>query len=72
MENTIVEVGSPLDWVLVPVDSNKRIYSSFDGCFIPFYECLFTQLNFRLPFNGFEVGVLKHMKITPSELHQNA
>lgn len=68
VENGLVEVGSSLDWEVVPVDLDKRNCSSFDKCSNPFYECLFTQLNFMLPFSKIEARVLKHLKIAPSLL----
>lgn len=55
--------------LVVLVDFDKRIYSYIDECFIPFYECRFTQLNFILPFNEFEVGLIRHLKIAPSQMH---
>lgn len=36
LETILVEVNMPLDWEVVPVDSNTRVCSFFDECFIPF------------------------------------
>lgn len=72
MENDLIDEGLSLNLTIVPVNSDKRIYGYFNGCFIPFYEYLFTRLSLRLPFNELEVGVLKHLKIVSFQLHLNA
>lgn len=51
------------------LEGNKRIYNNYDGCVIPLHECLFSLIDFRLPFYEFEVGVLNHLEIAPSKLH---
>lgn len=40
-----IEVCSSSNWLVVPVETSKRICSNFEECSIPFYECLFTQIN---------------------------
>lgn len=51
-------VGRP-PWIQI------RGYVAVLLVYVPFDECLFTQLNFRVPCNEFEMGVLKHLKIAP-------
>lgn len=41
----------------------------FYECPIPFYECVFTRLKLKLPFNGFNERMMGNMKISPSQLH---
>lgn len=57
------------NWFVSHVDIDKRIYSSFDRCFITLYDCLFTQLRLMLPFSGFEEESLNRLDVSPSQLH---
>lgn len=68
-EDSHVEVSLPSDWLVSYVDNGKKIYNYFGRCLIPFYECIFSQLKFVLPFTGFEEWVLRRLKIFPSQLH---
>lgn len=43
--------------------------SEYGECDIPFYECNFSILGFHLPFNSFEIEVLNHLMISPSQLN---
>lgn len=54
MDGAHVEVGLSSDWVVSHIGEGKIICNCYDGCTIPFYECLFTQLKFRLPFTSYE------------------
>lgn len=54
----IIEVCRLSDWLVLPVESGKRICGSFRECLIPFYGCLFIQINLWLPLTGFEKEVL--------------
>lgn len=67
-----IMVGDPLDWPVHHVGSKNGICSSFDECLVPFYEFLFTQIGLQLSFSDFEVVVLKHLKVNPSQLHLEA
>lgn len=62
-------VNDPSEWLVLPVDSEKRICNSFDVCLCPFYECLFTRVVMWLPLSKFEVVFVKHLKIVPSQIH---
>lgn len=66
MEGVIIKVGSTFNRLVFPIDSDKSICSCINKSSIPFYEYMFTQLNFRFSFNRFEEGVLKHLRTVPS------
>lgn len=59
-------VGDPLKWLALPVEPEKRIFSSFDDCVIPFYESMFKRIGLYFPFFEFEVYVLKYLIVIPS------
>lgn len=69
VEEAHVELGHSSDWSVSDVDTWKRIWSFFYECPIPFYECVFTWLKLKLPFNRFNEGMLGNMKISHSQLH---
>lgn len=62
-----IMVGDPLEWLTLLVEPKKRICISFDDCVISFYECMFTRIRLWLPFNDFEVVVLKYLKFALSQ-----
>lgn len=64
-----IMVGDPCDWSVLKMFLEKMMYSSFDECRVPFYETLFTRIGLWLPFSNLNVVVLKHLKISPSQLH---
>ncbi|MCH86858.1 hypothetical protein A2U01_0007718 [Trifolium medium] len=65
-----VDVGSSCDWVLHPIAGDDRLCSPFDrDCLVPMYRCLFDVIGLRFPLSPFEVGVLNHLRICPSQLH---
>lgn len=65
-----ITVDDPLVWLVLPVGLEKGACNSFDYCLVSVYECLFTWIGLQqLPFSNFEVVVLKHLKISPSQLH---
>jgi len=37
-----------------------------------FYECLFTDIHVWFPFDEFQMGVLHHLKVAPTQLHFNS
>lgn len=59
-------MGLSYDWLVYHIGEGKQIYSRYDGCTIPFYESLFTQLKFRLPFTACEEGLLNNLAMSPS------
>lgn len=58
-----------LKLVALPIPTNKRIYSLFEGCYIPFYDCIFHKLGVWLPLAVFKIEVLEHLRISPFQLH---
>lgn len=60
-----IEVGSPSNWSILPTKSGKRICGNFKDCSIPFYKCLFTQINIWLPLYAFQVDVRRFLKVFP-------
>lgn len=67
-----IEVDRPSNWLVLSVESEKMICSSFGGCFIPFYECFFTRLNLWLPLNEFKEETLRFLNISNLQLHPSA
>lgn len=70
--NVYIMVYNPLDWPILPVDLTETIYNSFEGCSVPLYVCLFIRLGACLPFSDFEVIVMNHLRVSPSQLHPGA
>lgn len=61
-------VGCPYNWLILLVDSEKRVRNPFDGCSVLLYECLFTMIGLWLPLSEFEVAVLKYLKVASSQI----
>lgn len=55
LEGAYLDVELFSDWSVSYIEPDKRLYNSFNGCLVPFHECLFSILRFRLPFNDFEM-----------------
>lgn len=49
------------------MEGDTILCEKHEACVIPFHECLFSYIGLQLPFNDFEVGVLNHMGISPSQ-----
>lgn len=64
--NVDIMVGNSLDWSVLPLDFVERICSSFEGCLVLLYECLFTKLRVHFPFSIFEVVVMNRLRVSPS------
>lgn len=58
-----------LEWPTHLVGPEKRICIYFDDCVITLYKCLFTRIRMWLSFSDFELSVLKHLKVIPSQLN---
>lgn len=64
-----IRVGDFSDWAILPVGLDESVCNSFEGCSAPQYECLFTRLWVSLSFSNFEMAMMNHLKIFPSQLH---
>ena len=56
-------------WRIEAVDPLKRICSEFGRCCFSMHDVLVRDISVTVPFSGFVLGVLQHMKITPSKLY---
>ena len=60
-------------YTLSPAGENERVCSLIPegttGFY--FYEEVITRLGITLPFTDFEIGVLNHLRVAPSQLHPN-
>lgn len=62
-----LQVGPPSNWVVMIPEEYKKICVKYSVCVIPFYECTFSILGLRFPFNDFKVYILNHLMISPSQ-----
>lgn len=69
VEETHIEMDPYSDWFVSHIDANNKICNSFDMCYVPFYECLFTQLRLRFPFSGLKQKFLNHLDTALYHLH---
>lgn len=69
LDCALTNIRSSFDRGLFPPDGDKSICNEYDGCIIPFHECLFSLIGFCLPFYDFEINVMTHLMIYPSQLH---
>lgn len=63
------EAGLSSDWGVLTPSENDRIYNKYDVYTILFYECAFSVMGLRFPFNTFKVEVIKHPVMDPLQLH---
>lgn len=64
--------GNSLDCAILPVGPDERACSSFEGCSVPMYECVFTMFEMHMPFYDFEVVKMNRLKVSPLQLHPGA
>lgn len=62
----MTDIGPVVDWGVFLSDEDKRICSEYDGCEIPFHECMFFLIGYHLPFSEYEFSVKKHLLIDPT------
>lgn len=65
LKKAFLDVGPSSDWGVLILEEDKRIYSEYGRCVIPFYEYKFSILGIRLAFNSFEIEVFNHLMIAP-------
>lgn len=63
LDQAFIEVGPPSDLGVFSFEGEKNACSKYEGCVIPFHECLFSLIGFLLPFIDFEVGILNRLVI---------
>lgn len=56
-----------VDGLLVSLEKGICIF--LNDWVVPLYECLLTRIELWLPFSDFKVILLKHLKVSPSQLH---
>lgn len=66
-----IKVGSPSDWVISLIPTNKWVCRRFKGCSIPFYVYIFQNLGIWIPLTTLEKDVLDHIvaPFTTSPMH---
>ncbi|MCH82910.1 hypothetical protein A2U01_0003723, partial [Trifolium medium] len=70
LSSSVVDVGPSDDWHVLLVEGDDRLCSRFDrDCVVPMYKCLFKSMGLCFPLCPFEVGVINHLRICPSQLH---
>lgn len=67
--HAITDVVSATDSGVFLSYEDKRIHNRYNGSEISFHKCLFPLMGYCLPFNKFEVSILNHLLIYPSQLH---
>ncbi|PNX67541.1 hypothetical protein L195_g055684, partial [Trifolium pratense] len=60
------------NWSTYLPDEDQRVCSSFDGHGFAMYEFVFKELMFSLPFSPLMIGVLRTLRVAPSQLHPNS
>lgn len=56
-------------WRVEAPGVSKWVSDEYNGCCLTMYEILVRELDVNVPFSGFEMRVLTHLKIMPSQLH---
>lgn len=59
----------PGSWAFVGPKGAKRACSRFGGCGFVSYNILNGEVDASAPFSCFELGVLHHLKVSPSRFH---
>lgn len=66
-------------WSVIPLIgwfsqwARRRGYlRSFEWSSVPLYECIFTSFRVHLPFSSFEMEVMNHLRVSPSQIPPRA
>ncbi|XP_045818723.1 uncharacterized protein LOC123911359 [Trifolium pratense] len=73
--HTVVERrrrNDPVNWLVYMLDEGQRVCSSFDRYGFAMYELVFKELRLRLSFSPLMIGVLRRLRVAPSQLHPNS
>ncbi|MCH88070.1 hypothetical protein A2U01_0008951 [Trifolium medium] len=64
------KVGNTFSWRVHSVGHGDMIFTTFNRlCGVPMYEFVLQELGVFFPLTDFEVGVLRHLRLAPSQLH---
>lgn len=59
-DDVSLEVGLSSGWGIRVSFKEESVCDKYGACIIPFYECSFSTIGFRLTFTDFEVELLNH------------
>ena len=71
-QGAFTNVGEPGDWKVHFPTEDDRVCSDFSSECFCVYEFLFKDLGLRLPFSEFQMAVLCHLDLAPTQLHPNS
>ncbi|MCI38837.1 hypothetical protein A2U01_0060066, partial [Trifolium medium] len=69
LQNAGIVVSQSNSRGVLPINGDGRLCSRYEGCCgIPMFEILFKTMHVQFPLTDFEVEVLNHLRIAPSQL----
>lgn len=71
LDSAFTEVDLSSDWGIMSPSEDEIICDKYGVCVIPFYDCVFLTMGLYLPFTAFEIEVLKHLAMDPSQLYHS-
>lgn len=66
LDDSFMEVCSSSVWGILSPYENKRVCDRYVTYTIPFYECVFSFMGFRLSFTAFVMQIHKYLVMDPS------